>query len=339
MARASFLAAVAVAATAIFGTAASDTRATSSVRTATTLALVAYSTPQAAFAEIIPAFQATAAGRGVEFQQSYAGAETQVRAVIAGLPADVVDLSLEPNVTDLVAAKLVAPDWNRNATHGFVTRSVVAFAVRDGNPKHIRTWDDLLKPGVQVVTPNPFSSGGARWNVMAAYGAMLREGKTSKQAIAYLQQLFRDHVVSQDSTARNALQTFLAGKGDVLLTYENEAILARQKGERVFTVIPKATLLIENPAAVISTSRNKAAAQAFVRFLTTPTAQTIFAETGYRPVLASVAKRFAKQFPYRPQLFKIGYVGGWEKVTKQFFDPQTGVMAKIEQGLGVGVGA
>jgi len=305
-------------------------------RAGTTLALVAYSTPQAAFAEIIPAFQATAAGRGVEFQQSYGGAETQVRAVIAGLPADVVDFSLEPNVTDLVAAKLVSPAWNRNATHGFVTRSVVVFAVREGNPKHIRTWDDLLQPGVQVVTPNPFSSGGARWNVMAAYGAMLREHKTPKQAVAYLQELFRSHVVSQDTTARNALQTFLAGKGDVLLTYENEALLARQKGERIFYVIPKATLLIENPAAVISTSRNKAAAQAFVRFLTTPAAQTIFAETGYRPVLPSVAKRFSKQFPYRPQLFTIRYVGGWATVTKRFFDPVSGVMAKIEQGLGVG---
>jgi sulfate/thiosulfate transport system substrate-binding protein len=301
----------------------------------THLSLVAYSTPAAAFAKIIPAYQSTPAGEGVTFDQSYGPAESQVRAIEAGLPADVVDLSLEPNVTDLVAHGLVSANWNKNAYHGFVTRSVVVFVVRDGNPKHIRTWDDLLKPGVQVVTPNPFASGGARWNVMAAYGAMLRERKTPKQAIAYLQNLFQSHVVSQDSSARNALQTFLAGKGDVLLTYENEAILAKQQGQPVFWLAPKATIQIENPVAVISTSKNRAAAQAFVDYLTTPPAQILFAQSGYRPVVPSVYREFAAQFPMPKQLFKIAYVGGWPKVTKQFFDPQTGIMAKIEQGLGV----
>lgn len=312
--------------------------AASARRSDARLSLVAYSTPAGAFAKIIPAFQATSAGQGVAFDQSYGPAESQVRAVVAGLPADVVEMSLEPNVTDLVAAKLVAKTWNANPYHGFVTRSVVVFAVRDGNPKHIRTWDDLLKPGVQVVTPNPFTSGGARWNVMAAYGAMLREGKTPKQAVGYLQALFKDHVVSQDSSARNALQTFLAGKGDVLLTYENEAILAKQKGQPVFYLAPKATIMIENPVAVVSTSKSRAAAQAFVSFLYTPTAQRIFAENGYRPVVPAVYRAYADEYPIPKQLFRIGYVGGWPKVTKQFFDPQTGVMAKIEQGLGVPTG-
>jgi sulfate transport system substrate-binding protein len=190
-----------------------------------------------------------------------------------------------------------------------------------------------VKPGVQVVTPNPFTSGGARWNVMAAYGAQLRNKRTPSQAIAYLGNLFK-HVVSQDTSARNALQTFLTGRGDVLITYENEALLAQSQGRPVFFVIPKATIQIENPLAVISKSKNKAQALAFYRYLYTPAAQRLFADSGYRPVVKSVARQYARKFPARPQLFKIGYVGGWTKVTKQFFDPTNGVMAKIERGLG-----
>ena len=303
----------------------------------TKLSLVAYSTPGAAFAKIIPAFQKTAAGRNISFDQSYGASEVQAKAVIAGLPADVVDLSLEPDMQRLVSAGLVAKNWNKNAYGGFVTRSVVFFVVRNGNPKKIKTWDDLVKPGVQVVTPNPFTSGGARWNVMAAYGAQLRNKKTPKKAIAYLGELFR-HVVSQDTSARNALQTFLAGRGDVLLTYENEAILAQQQGRPVYFIIPKATIQIENPLAVISKSKNKAQAQAFYRYLYAPAAQKLFAETGYRPVVRSVGRQYTSEYPPRPQLFKIGYVGGWSKVSTQFFDPQNGVMAKIERSLGNSTG-
>jgi sulfate/thiosulfate-binding protein len=299
----------------------------------TKLSLVAYSTPGAAFAKIIPAFQRTAAGKDISFDQSYGASEVQAKAVLSGLEADVVDFSLQPDMDRLVQAKLVAKTWNQNQYKGFVTKSVVVFVVRDGNPKKIKTWDDLVKPGVQVVTPNPFSSGGARWNVMAAYGGQLRNKRTPKQAISYLGNLFK-HVVSQDTSARNALQTFLAGRGDVLLTYENEAILAQSQGRPVFYVIPKATIQIENPLAVIAKSKHKAEAQAFYRFLYTPQAQKLFAETGYRPVVRSVAHQYASKFPLRPQLFTIGYVGGWTKVTKQFFDPNTGVMAKIERGLG-----
>jgi sulfate/thiosulfate-binding protein len=299
----------------------------------TKLSLVAYSTPGAAFAKIIPAFQKTATGKDISFDQSYGASEVQAKAVLSGLEADLVDFSLQPDMDRLVQAKLVAKTWNQNQYKGFVTKSVVVFVVRDGNPKKIKTWDDLVKPGVQVVTPNPFSSGGARWNVMAAYGGQLRNKRTPKQAIAYLGNLFK-HVVSQDTSARNALQTFLAGRGDVLLTYENEAILAQSQGRPVFYVIPKATIQIENPLAVIAKSKHKAEAQAFYRFLYTPQAQKLFAETGYRPVVRSVVRQYTSKFPPRPQLFTIGYVGGWTKVTKQFFDPNTGVMAKIERGLG-----
>src|SRR5438105_5759678 len=142
----------------------------SAARSSTTLSLVAYSTPNIAFAKLIPAFQATAAGKDVQFTQSYGASEVQAKAVLAGLPTDVVDFSLQPDMDSLVKAGLVAGSWNRNADHGFVTKSVVVFVLRNGNLKHIRTWDDLIKPGVQVVTPNPFTSGGARLNGMAAYG-------------------------------------------------------------------------------------------------------------------------------------------------------------------------
>jgi len=292
----------------------------------TKLALVAYSTPKDAYAQLIPAFQKTAAGKDVSFSQSYGASGDQSRAVAAGLPADIVALSLAPDITSLVQKHLVAQSWNKDKFKGMVTRSVVVFVVRDGNPKKIKTWADLVKPGVQVVTPNPFTSGGARWNVMAAYGGMLRAGKSPKQAQAYLAQMWK-HVVAAPSSAREGLQTFLAGRGDVFLAYENEAIFAQKHNQPVQFIIPKATILIENPIAVTSTSKNKAGAQAFINFLRTKPAQRIFAENGYRPLIKGVSQGL--NFPVRPQLFTIKYVGGWPAVQKKFFDPKSGVMAKI----------
>jgi sulfate/thiosulfate transport system substrate-binding protein len=295
------------------------------------LGLVAYSTPRDAYARIIPEFQKTAAGRGVSFDQSYGASGEQARAVIAGLKADIVALSLEPDVTTLVRAGFVPRNWKQNRWKGIVTRSVVVFAVRKGNPKHIRDWKDLVRPGVQVVTPNVQTSGGAKWNIMAAYGAQLKARKTDKQAIAYLRNLYR-HVVSQDKSAREALQTFLAGRGDVLLAYENEALFAQKKGQPVYYVIPKGTVRIENPIAVTTKSGNKAKAQAFVNFLHTAKAQKIFGENGYRPLLPSVLKQFS--YPVRPWLFSIKWLGGWAKVDKRFFDPKTGIVTKIQRETG-----
>jgi sulfate transport system substrate-binding protein len=182
-----------------------------------------------------------------------------------------------------------------------------------------------------VVTPNPFTSGGARWNVMAAYGGALRSGKTPKQAVDYLGKLWK-HVVAQPTSAREGLQTFLAGRGDVFLAYENEALFAQQKGQQVQFVIPKATILIENPIAVPSTSKHQAEAKAFVKFLRTTPAQKIFAQNGYRPVVSAAARGF--NFPTRPQLFTIKYVGGWPQVEKKFFDPRTGIMTRFQGSNG-----
>ena len=303
--------------------------------TDTRLTLVAYSTPREAYAKIIPAFQATPAGKDVSFSQSYGSSGEQARAVRAGLRADVVALSLGPDVDYLVGAGLVDSRWDRQSYRGIVTTSVVVFAVRDGNPKKIFGWDDLLKPGVEVITPNPFTSGGARWNVMAAYGAWRKQGKSDRQAQGNLLRLF-ENVSVQDKSARESLQTFAAGKGDVLLAYENEALFARSKGQNLQFRVPRSTILIENPVAVLKDSPNKGTANAFLRFLRSPVAQRIFAENGYRPVVKSVAAEYASTFPARPGLFTIDQLGlgGWDTVQRRFFDPKSGIMARIERQVG-----
>jgi sulfate/thiosulfate-binding protein len=296
------------------------------------LTLVAYSTPQAAFEKVIPAFQATPAGKDVSFKQSYGPSGEQSRAVANGLHADIVDFSLEPDVERLVKAGQVDASWNQNSTHGFVTDSVAVIIVRKGNPKHIQDWSDLVKPGVQVVTPNPFTSGSARWNIMAAYGAQTKQGKSPAQAETYLKELFKN-VVSQDSSARNALQTFVSGRGDALIDYENEAITDKEKGEPIEYVIPKDTILIQNPMAVVGKGSAASTAQKFVDYAVSPAGQKIWAEQGYRPVISGVPG--ASKYPSPPGLFTIDTLGGWKKVTKEFFEPETGIVTKIEQSLGV----
>jgi sulfate/thiosulfate transport system substrate-binding protein len=298
-----------------------------------TLSLVAYSTPREAYEELIPAFQDTPEGRGFDFDQSYASSGEQSRAVEAGLAADVVAFSLEPDVTRLVDAGLVDAAWNQNEHDGMVTDSVVVFAVRPGNPENIQTWDDLLEDGIEVITPNPFTSGGAQWNIMAAYGAQLEQGKSDEDAIEYLRDLFLNHVPVQDKSARESLQTFAAGKGDVLLAYENEAIFAQQAGQALEYVVPDETILIENPVAVVNTSRNPKAARAFVDYLYTPEAQAVFASKGYRPVVEGVEPEF--DFPDPPGLFTIDGLGGWPEVRMRFFDREQSIFLDIENELGV----
>ncbi len=297
----------------------------------TTLNLVAYSTPKPVMAKIISAFQATPDGSGVNFSQSYGPSTNQAKAVAAGQPADLVFLSTGDDVNLLVDAGLVDSKWNRQSYDGIAADTVVVFAVRDGNPKHIKGWADLVKPGVQVVTPNPFSSGSAKWNILAAYGAERRLGKTDKQATAYVQNLFK-HVVSQDTSGSNATNTFLSGKGDVLITYESEAINAKLQGKNIQYVIPRQSMLIELPVAVLKNSPNKDVANKFIRFLKTPTAQKLFVQYGFRPVNKSVKD----PYPARPGIFKVDdkYIGGWRNADKVWFDPKNGRMVKIEQATG-----
>jgi len=301
----------------------------------TNLSLVAYSTPKTVLGKIIQAFQQTPQGRSVSFSQSYGASTDQARAVAQGLKADIVFLSTGDDVNLLVDQGLVDPKWNRQSYDGIAADTVVVFAVRNGNPKHIKGWADLIKPGVQVVTPNPFSSGSAKWNVLAAYGAERRLGKTDKQATDYVQKLFQ-HVVSQDTSGRNATNTFLAGKGDVLITYESEALAARANGQNVQYVIPRQTMLIELPIAVLKNSSDKDVANQFIRFVKSPPAQDLFAQNGFRPVDKKVAAKYADKFPARPGLFRIDdkYIGGWRNADKVWFDPNKGRMTKIEQAAG-----
>jgi sulfate/thiosulfate-binding protein len=303
----------------------------------TTLNLVAYSTPKPVMAKIISDWEATPQGQGVGFTQSYGASTSQAKAVIAGQPADLVFLSTGDDVNLLVDAGLVSPNWDKQGYRGIAADTVVVFAVRDGNPKHIKGWDDLVRPGVQVVTPNPFSSGSAKWNILAAYGAQRHLGKTDAQAQQYVAKLFKN-VVSQDTSGANATNTFLNGKGDVLITYESEAINARLQGRNIQYVIPRQTMLIELPIAVTQASGSKDHANQFIQYVKSQPAQELFAQYGFRPVNKTVANEPAvkKQFPARPGIFAVDdkTIGGWRAADKKWFDLNNGLMAKIEQAIG-----
>jgi sulfate/thiosulfate transport system substrate-binding protein len=325
---------VAVASLAVLASACStSTNAASDSGGSKSLNLVAYSTPQKVYEALIPQFNATTDGKGVGFKQSYGASGSQSRAVLAGQPADVVEFSLEPDMSKLVDAGLVASDWKSGQYKGIVTDSVVVLVVRKGNPKHITGWSDLVKPGIKVVTPNVFSSGSAKWNLMAAYGAQIKQGKTPAQALDFVKQMLKN-TVAQPESGSKATEAFVGGTGDVLISYENEAIKAQQAGEDIDFVTPDQTILIENPIAV--TKDAPAVAQKFVAFLYTDAAQKTFAKNGYRPVVAADLDK--SQFPDPKTLFTIDDLGGWSTVNKAFFDPDNGSISKIENELGVSGG-
>ena len=299
------------------------------------VSLVAYSTPQKAYDAIIPQFTKTPGGQGASFKESFGASGAQSRAVLAGQPADVVAFSLEPDITKLVKSNLVDASWNANAYHGMVTYSVVVLVVRKGNPKGIKGWDDLVKPGIKVVTPNVFSSGSAKWNLMAAYGAQIKSGKSPDDALAYVKALLKN-TVTQPESGSKATAAFVGGVGDVLISYENEAIQAQKSGAAVDYVTPDQTILIENPIAVTTHAKNPTLASAFIDYLHTDAAQKIFAAHGYRPVVQ--ADLDPTKFPTPAQLFTIKDLGGWSTVNTQFFDPTSGSITKIENSLGVSGG-
>jgi len=283
--------------------------------------LYAYAVPKVGFDAVIPAFNASAAGRGVSVQQSYGPSGDQSRKVAAGAAADVVNFSLEPDVTRLVGAGLVASDWNAGPHQGVPFGSVVTIVVRKGNPKAITDWDDLLKPGVEVVTPNPFSSGSAKWNLLAPYAA--------KSGLAYIRSLVTDHVSIQPKSGREASEAFLQGTGDALLSYENEALFLERDGDPVQHVTPPTTFKVENPVAVVKTSRNLTAATAFNDYLYTPEAQRLLAGAGFRVVDQSVATEFASSFLTPTKLWSIADLGGWQSVDRTLFTQEVGAIAVI----------
>jgi sulfate transport system substrate-binding protein len=298
------------------------------------LDLVAYSTPQTAYEEsIIPAFN-EGDGSGIDVSASFGSSGDQSRAVEAGQPADLVHLPLEPDITRLVDAGLVAPDYAETEENGGVVQtSVVSFIVRPGNPKDIQDWDDLVRDDVDVITPNPFTSGGARWNIMAAYGQAVEGGASEEEALQFVEDVLANTVV-QDASARDSLQTFLGGQGDVALSYENEAIGAIDAGEDVEYIVPDDTIKIETIAVVPTEAANVENGQKLLDFLFTEEGQTLFAENGYRPVDEKVLAEFEDEFPEPPGLFTIEDFGGWETVATDFFDPENGSVAAIERELG-----
>lgn len=295
----------------------------------TTLNLYGYAVPKVGYDLVIPAFQKTEAGKGVQFQQSYGASGDQSRKVAAGAEADIVSFSVEPDVTRLVDAKMVDPGWSSGEHKGIPFGSVVTIVVRKGNPKGIKDWDDLLKPGVEVVTPNPFSSGSAKWNLLAPYAVKSEGGQDVQAGLDYVNALVSEHVKVQPKSGREATETFLQGSGDALLSYENEALFIEREGDPVEHVTPPQTFKIENPVAVLSTSKNAAKAKAFDEFLYTPQAQKLWAQAGFRPVDETVAAEFAADFPAPEKLWTIADLGGWSTVDPALFDKEKGSVAKI----------
>ena len=297
------------------------------------LDVVGYSTPEAVYQEDLePAFEKTSAGSGVSFSNSFGASGDQSRAVVAGQPASVVHFAQAGDMERLVEeGGIVAKDWDKQKYGGIAQDSIVVISVRKGNPEGIKTLDDVLSKDVDVVTPNPFSSGAARWNIMAVYGTLINEGKSPDEALAGVKTLL-EKTVAQPGSARDALAAFTQGQGDVLLGYENEAIKAEDEGEDLEYVVPPSTILIETPIAVTKDAPEPAA-QDFLDFIWSDEGQEIWAENGYRPVNPKLVD--PKQFPTPPQLFKISQFGGWGKVNDEFFDDETGSVAKIETELGV----
>jgi sulfate/thiosulfate transport system substrate-binding protein len=298
-----------------------------------TLTLGAYTTPREVYRQVlIPAFQKRwqeRTGEAVRFEESYLGSGAQARAIAGGFEADVAALSLEPDIEAISKAGLITHDWKAGAHKGMISRSIVVIGVRPGNPKRIRDWEDLGRKGIEVLTPNPRTSGGAMWNIAALYGAVLRGGTSLPRgsgagAERLLGNVLRN-VRIMDKGARESLLTFESGVGDAIITYENEVHVSRKAGKQLDYVVPRSTILIENPVAVIDAYADKhgtrEVADSFVSFLASPEAQRAFAEYGLRSVDSSVASEANAALPRVSDLFTIEDLGGWPEVTKLLFAP------------------
>ena len=294
----------------------------------TSLTLVAYSAPEPGWSKVIPAFNSSDEGKGVQVVTSYGASGDQSRGVAEGKPADLVNFSVEPDVTRLVKAGKVSKDWNADATKGIPFGSVVTLVVRKGNPKNIKDWDDLLRPGIEVITPSPLSSGSAKWNLLAPYSVKSEGGTNGQAGIDFIHKLVSDHVKLRPGSGREATDVFVQGSGDVLISYENEAIATERAGKPVEHVIPPQTFKIENPLAVVNASQHLDAAVAFKNFQYTAAAQKVWAQAGFRPVDPAVAADFRDQYPAPAKLWTIADLGGWGTADPQLFDKNTGSITK-----------
>jgi sulfate transport system substrate-binding protein len=311
-----------------------------------TIVLGAYTTPREAYGKLIPIFKEkwkNDTGQDITFQESYQGSGAQSRAIAEGFEADIAALSLEADITRIQQAGLITSDWKAGPYKGMVSDSVVSFAVRKGNPKAIKDWADLAKPGLQILTPNPKTSGGAQWNILALYGAAKRgfvQGvpKDDDAAATEFLKAVLKNVTVMDKGARESITNFEQGVGDVAITYENEVLVGQQGGQDYELIIPRSSILIENPIAIVDTyvdkHGNREAVEAFVAFLFTKEAQEIFARYGLRSVDPEVAKATAAQYPPLEDLFKIDYFGGWGEATPKYFGDDgiyTKAIAEVQQ--------
>lgn len=309
-----------------------------------TLILGGYTTPREAYGKaIIPAFQKfwkDKTGQTVEFQESYQASGAQSRAITGGFEADIAALSLEGDIDRIAEAGLITHDWKSKPNRGMISDSIVVIAVRQNNPKNIKDWADLAQPGLNVLTPDPKTSGGAQWNVNAIYGAALRGfagvAKDDQAAAQeFLKSVFRN-VSIMDKGARESITNYEKGVGDVAITYENEVLVGRQAGQTYDYVIPHSTILIENPVALIDKYVDKhgvrEAAEAFVNFLWSAEAQRAYAKYGLRPVDKAIAQEVKDQFPKVEDLWTMEYLGGWKKVTAEIYGPQ-GIYTKMTEEL------
>ena len=307
-----------------------------------TLILGGYTTPREAYGKaIIPAFQKywkEKTRQQVDFQESYLGSGAQSRAIIGGFEADIAALSLEGDIDKIADAGLISHNWKSQPNHGMVSTSIVVIAVRPGNPKGIKDWADLAQPGLNVLTPDPKTSGGAQWNINALYGAALRGfagvAKDDKAAAEeFLKNVFHN-VSILDKGARESITNYEKGVGDVAITYENEVLVGRQAGQKYDYVTPHSTILIENPVAIVDKNVDKHGvrdvAEAFLAFLWSEDAQRGYAAYGLRPVDQKVGQQVKAQFPPVEDLWRIEFLGGWKKVADEIYGPQ-GVYTKVTQ--------
>lgn len=309
--------------------AASDTgtSATSTTGEKVELTLVSYAVTQAAYEQIIPKFAEqwkAQTGQEVTFNQSYGGSGSQTRAVLDGLEADVVALALAGDTKKLEAGSLIEPGWENEApNNAIVHKSVAVLVTREGNPKNIQGWDDLARDDVQVVTANPKTSGGAKWNFLGAWGVKTQTGSDDAAALDFVSRIYQNVPVLPKDARESTDVFFTRGQGDVLINYENEVLLAAQKGEILPYIVPEVNISIDNPVAVVDANVDKhgtrEVAEAFVEFLFTPAAQVEFAKVGFRPVDPTVSEQFADQFPKVTTLFTIADLGGWDAIDQKFF--------------------
>ncbi len=339
---------LAVVITGFFFTGCTKKQETNQPAKSVTITLGAYTVPKEAYQkEIIPAFKKMwkeKTGQDVEFRESYVASGAQSRSIVGGFDADIAALSLEDDITRLVTSGLITHDWKSKKFNGFITRSTVAMVYRPGNPKNVKSWEDLTSDKIDVLYPSPRTSGGAMWIVNAIYGAGLKisEAKTGKQDPAFAAKLLEKiqrRVKVMDESGRASVTTFENGIGDILLTYENEAILRQLQGKEFPFLVPDATILIENPVALVDKYVNKhgnrEVVEAFIEFLYSKEAQRSFANFGFRPVDEEVLKEFQNKYPVPSMLFDIQYIGGWETVRNSLYGPE-GAWTKAIDTIGRG---